>query len=56
MHELDSIRLDFNNSTLMFMNICLGFIMFGVALGLSIDDFKRLMKMPKLVIVCFSFV
>lgn len=53
MHELDNVELNFDNSTLMIMNICLGFIMFGVALGLSIDDFKRLMKMPKLVLVGF---
>lgn len=53
MQELDSVQLNFDNSTLMIMNISLGFIMFGVALGLSIDDFKRLMQMPKLVIVGF---
>lgn len=53
MNELDKVQLDFNDSTLTLMNICLGFIMFGVALGLSLDDFKRLMKMPKLVLVGF---
>ncbi len=54
MHELDSVQLNFNSSTITIMNICLGFIMFGIALGLSFDDFKRLFKMPKLVIVGFS--
>lgn len=53
MQELDSVQLNFDNSTLTIMNISLGFIMFGVALGLSLDDFKQLMKMPKLVLVGF---
>ncbi len=53
MQELDSVQLNFDNSTMMIMNISLGFIMFGVALGLSLEDFKRLMQMPKLVIVGF---
>lgn len=53
MQELDSVQLNFDNSTMMIMNISLGFIMFGVALGLSLEDFKRLVQMPKLVIVGF---
>lgn len=53
MEKLDSVRLDFDDSTVMLMNICLAFVMFGVALGLSLEDFKRLMKMPKLVVVGF---
>ncbi|MFT6149932.1 MAG: BASS family bile acid:Na+ symporter [Saprospiraceae bacterium] len=53
MQELDNVQLNFDNSTLMIMNICLGFVMFGVALGLSLEDFKRLAKMPKLVLVGF---
>lgn len=53
MEKLDSVRLNFDDSTVMIMNICLAFVMFGVALGLSLEDFKRLMKMPKLVLVGF---
>ncbi len=53
MNELDNIQLNFNQDTVTLMNISLGIIMFGVALALSIDDFKRLVKMPKLVIVGF---
>ena len=53
MEKLDSVRLDFDDSTVMIMNICLAFVMFGVALGLSLEDFKRLMKMPKLVLAGF---
>ena len=53
MQELDNVQLNFDNSTMTIMNISFGFIMFGVALGLSLEDFKRLMQMPKLVIVGF---
>lgn len=53
MNELDNIQLNFNDSTIIIMNISLGIIMFGVALALSLEDFKRLVKMPKLVIVGF---
>lgn len=53
MQELDSVQLNFDNNTMTIMNLSLGFIMFGVALGLSLEDFKRLMQMPKLVIVGF---
>jgi len=53
MNELDNIQLNFNSDTVILMNISLGIIMFGVALALSIEDFKRLVKMPKLVIVGF---
>lgn len=53
MEQLDSVRLNFGDGTVVIMNICLAFVMFGVALGLSIDDFKRLIKMPKLVLVGF---
>lgn len=53
MQELDSVQLNFDNNTMTIMNLSLGLIMFGVALGLSLEDFKRLMQMPKLVIVGF---
>jgi BASS family bile acid:Na+ symporter len=33
------------------LNIAIGIIMFGVALGISIDDFKRLFKKPKILFV-----
>lgn len=53
MNELDNIALNFNPNTMTLMNISLGIIMFGVALALSFEDFRRLAKMPKLVIVGF---
>ncbi len=53
MNELDNIQLNFGSNTVTLMNVSLGIIMFGVALALSLEDFKRLLKMPKLVIVGF---
>ena len=51
MNELDSIKIHFDNSNLWALNIALAIVMFGVALGISMDDFKRLFKEPKLVLI-----
>jgi BASS family bile acid:Na+ symporter len=47
---LDNLKINFNDNELWAVNIILAVIMFGVALGITIDDFKRLFKHPKLVI------
>lgn len=44
---IDEIQLNFNPTTLLLMNILIGFIMFGVALDLKPNDFKRTLKTPK---------
>ncbi|NCT08819.1 MAG: bile acid:sodium symporter family protein [Flavobacteriia bacterium] len=49
--DIDSIKINFDSSGLWVLNIAIAIIMFGVALGISIDDFKRLMKHPKIVFV-----
>ena len=51
MNELDSIQIHFDNSSLWILNIALAIVMFGVSLGISVDDFKRLLKEPKLVLI-----
>ena len=49
MHEnLDTLKINFDSEGLWVLNITLAIIMFGVALGISIDDFKRLFKNPKI--------
>ncbi len=48
---LDTIRLNFSSQSQMIINIALAIIMFGVALGLRLEGFKRVFKKPKLVIV-----
>lgn len=47
MTGIDQVHLSFNPTTLTIMNVIIGFIMFGVALDLKIDDFKRTFSSPK---------
>lgn len=47
MSEIDALELNLNTGGLMVMNASLFFIMFGVALELTIQDFKDLAKNPK---------
>ena len=49
--DIDSIKITFDTQDLWILNIAIGVIMFGVALGISMDDFKRLLKSPKIVFV-----
>lgn len=44
---IDNIQVNFNETALLVMNIVIGFIMFGVALDLKLEDFKRTLKTPK---------
>lgn len=44
---IDHIQVNFNETSLLIMNIVIGFIMFGVALDLRVADFKRTLKTPK---------
>lgn len=48
---IDNIQVNFDESSLMIMNIVIGFIMFGVALDLKLEDFKRTVKNPKSVLI-----
>ncbi|PKP03236.1 MAG: symporter [Bacteroidetes bacterium HGW-Bacteroidetes-9] len=51
---LDSIRLNFSQGSLHVLNITIGFIMFGVALGIKWENFKLIFQNPRSVIVGFS--
>ncbi len=57
MSEIDAVRINFSAQNLLLLNVSLGFIMFGVALNLTIEDFKRLARNPKpaLIGVCSQF-
>ncbi len=44
MNELDSVTLNFSQDNILVLNISLGLIMFGVALNLTIYDFKMILK------------
>ncbi|MFK5856002.1 MAG: bile acid:sodium symporter family protein [Bacteroidota bacterium] len=47
LYALDEIRLNFSASNLHALNIALAFVMFGVALEIKIDHFKKLLLNPK---------
>ena len=51
MQELDAVQINFNANNLWVLNIALAVVMFGVALEITVDDFKALIKQPKLVLV-----
>jgi BASS family bile acid:Na+ symporter len=48
---LDSVRLNFSDGGLLFMNLAIGFIMFGVAIDLRKEQFTAIFKSPKPIIV-----
>ncbi len=49
--EIDSVQINFNPEQLNVLNLCLAFLMFGVALELKLANFRYLLKHPKLAIV-----
>jgi BASS family bile acid:Na+ symporter len=49
--DIDSIKINYDTESLWVLNIAIAIIMFGVALGISVEDFKRLFKNPKIVYV-----
>ncbi|WP_242091580.1 bile acid:sodium symporter family protein [Aestuariivivens sediminicola] len=51
MVELDQVRINFDQTGLWVLNIALAVVMFGVALGITTNDFKQLLKAPKLLLV-----
>ncbi len=51
MQELDHVVINFDSKGLWILNIALAVIMFGVALNITINDFKQLFKQPKPVLV-----
>lgn len=51
MTDLDTVKLAFSPGSLWLLNIVLALVMFGVALDLTRDDFKRVARAPKSPIV-----
>jgi BASS family bile acid:Na+ symporter len=49
--NLDQLQIHFDQNSLWLVNITLAIIMFGVALDITIDDFRNLFKKPKIVLV-----
>lgn len=46
-NSIDSVQLNFSAESVWLLNIAIGIVMFGVALGLRVEDFKRIAKSPK---------
>lgn len=44
---VDDVRLAFNPTSLMVLNLVLGLVLFGVALDLKVSDFKRVLRTPR---------
>ncbi len=44
---VDQISLNFNPGTLVALNAVIGLMMFGMALDLKLEDFKRILRAPK---------
>jgi len=49
--DVDSIALNFNPTTLFILNLILGFVMFGVALDMTLDDFTSIKERPRSFII-----
>jgi BASS family bile acid:Na+ symporter len=51
MQELDHVVINFDSKGLWVLNIALAVVMFGVALNITLNDFRQLLKQPKPVLV-----
>lgn len=54
MIDIDAIQINFDQDKLLVLNLCLAFIMFGVAMDLKVDNFRALASRPKAAIVGLS--
>lgn len=52
--DIDTLRLNFSEGGLLFMNITLAAIMFGVALEIKIENFKNIINYPKSAVLGFG--
>ncbi|MEM9886721.1 MAG: bile acid:sodium symporter family protein [Bacteroidota bacterium] len=48
---IDSVVINFNKDSVLILNICVAFIMFGVALDIEVKDFKRILQSPKIPLI-----
>ena len=51
MADLDAVRINFDAENLRWLNLCLGFIMFGVALDLRVQQFQDLFRQPRSLVI-----
>ena len=51
MNDIDQLHIHFQPNQLTLLNICLGFLMFGIALDIHKSDFQLLLQNPKPVLI-----
>lgn len=51
MTPVDEIALNFSPTSLNILNVVLGIVMFGVALDMKVDDFRRIFSLPRSAVV-----
>ncbi|WP_242133185.1 bile acid:sodium symporter family protein [Aestuariivivens marinum] len=51
MLEIDQVKINFDSTGLWVLNVALAVVMFGVALGITVDDFKHLIQAPRILLV-----
>jgi BASS family bile acid:Na+ symporter len=49
MLDIDQVRINFSDESLFILNICMSFLIFGVALDIKLSDFKKVLTQPKTV-------
>lgn len=49
--DIDALQINFSGDNLLLLNICIGIVMFGVALELTVEDFLRIIRYPKLALI-----
>jgi BASS family bile acid:Na+ symporter len=52
--EINAIRIHFDDNMIIIMNLCLAFVMFGVALNLKLEDFRSIAKHPSKILIGLS--
>ena len=54
METIDQVRINFNPDKLFVLNLCLAFLMFGVALDMQLHNFRKLGSRPRALLVGLS--
>ncbi len=49
--DIDAIRIHFDEGQMTLMYFCLAFIMFGIAIDMTLEDFSRVVRFPRKVLV-----
>lgn len=45
--DIDAVQLNFDEGSLLLLNVLIGLMMLGMAMDLDVEDFRRLLRMPK---------